>query len=45
MKDSNNRRITRDNRHVAKYNPYMFKKFEREINVECWKYRYGKVSI
>ena len=33
-KDSNNRRITRDNRHVTTYNPHMLKKYQCHINVE-----------
>jgi hypothetical protein len=34
QKDSYNRQITRDNRHVAKYNPYRLKKYQYHINDE-----------
>ena len=33
-KDKDNRRVTRDNRHVATYNGYLLKKFKCHINVE-----------
>ena len=33
-KDSKGKMITRDNRHVATYNPYLLKKYNCHINVE-----------